>query len=102
MTHSPLFLIRPKLKLPAAITQPTSEGVNSITVYQPIVMMFAFCCQCEVTRTIGPGSKYRRIFETGKSAFVGRIIAVRQKVCGWRDVTHGMPSIELEFALLIV
>src|ERR1039458_8087363 len=38
-----------------------------------MVMMLVFCRQADVTSTMGPGSRYRRIFETGKSAFVGRL-----------------------------
>jgi hypothetical protein len=33
--------------------QPTSDGVNSITVCQPIVMMFDLPWQRDETRTIG-------------------------------------------------
>ena len=53
-----------------AITQPTSEGVNSITVCQPSVMMLFLPCQREDRSTIGPGSRNRRTWETGKSALV--------------------------------
>src|SRR5579875_82772 len=48
---------------------PTSAGVNSITVCQPMVMMFALPCQLEETSTTGPGSRYRRMRLTGKSLF---------------------------------
>ena len=51
--------------------QPTSEGLNSSTVCQPSVMTLCLPCQCEDTSTIGPGSRYRRTWLTGKSSFVG-------------------------------
>jgi hypothetical protein len=38
------------------MTQPTSDGVNSTTISQPIVMMFRLSPKAEVTSTIGPGS----------------------------------------------
>ena len=41
----------------AAITQPTSDGVNSITVCQPMVMMLRLPPKADVTSTIGPGSR---------------------------------------------
>src|SRR5262249_40349380 len=34
---------------------------------QPIVMMFILSFQTELTSTMGPGSRNRRTFETGKS-----------------------------------
>ena len=48
------------LWFPPAITQPISEGVNSMTVCHPIVMMFAFPFHHDDTSTMGPGSRYRR------------------------------------------
>src|SRR3954447_8086362 len=51
--------------------QPTSEGVNSRTVCQPRVMMLLWPAQREDTSTIGPGSRYRRTWLTGKSRFSG-------------------------------
>ena len=39
------------------MTQPTSEGVNSMTVCQPMVMMSVLPFQAEDTSTIGPGSR---------------------------------------------
>ncbi len=57
ITHSPLARIRSKLWFPPAMTQPTREGENSITVCQPIVMTFRSSFQAELTRTIGPGSR---------------------------------------------
>src|SRR4051794_27390793 len=74
MTHSPLFLIIPKLWLPEAITHPTSEGVNSITVCQPIVMMLALSRHLDETSTIGPGSRYRRTWPTGNALFLGGLV----------------------------
>src|SRR5450756_1452278 len=44
-----------------------------MTVCQPIVMMFAFPFHSDDTSTMGPGSRYRRMFETGKSDFAGRL-----------------------------
>src|SRR5690242_6226830 len=75
MAHCLLALIRPKLWLLLEIMQPTSDGVNSITVCQPIVMMFASPFQAELTSTIGPGSRNRRILETAKSRFEKAFIA---------------------------
>lgn len=46
-----------KLWLDEAMTQPTRDGVNSMTVCQPMVMMFARPCQRDDTSTIGPGSR---------------------------------------------
>ena len=37
--------------------QPTSEGVNSITVCQPMVMMSVSLPKRDDTSTIGPGSR---------------------------------------------
>jgi hypothetical protein len=54
MTHSLLRRIGPKLWLPLAITQPTRDGVNSITVCQPMVMMLRSSPCADVTSTIGP------------------------------------------------
>src|SRR5215203_2015961 len=51
--------------------QPTSEGVNSRTVCQPRVMMLVWPAQREDTSTMGPGSRYRRTWLTGKSRFSG-------------------------------
>ena len=39
ITHSLLRRTRSKVWLPPAMMQPTSDGVNSITVCQPMVMM---------------------------------------------------------------
>src|SRR5271170_1122289 len=50
--------------------QPTREGENSMTVCQPMVMMLAFPCRAELTSTTGPGSRNRRISETGRSFFL--------------------------------
>ncbi len=36
---------------------------------QPIVMMFVLSFHEELTSTMGPGSRYRRISESGKSLF---------------------------------
>ena len=47
----------PKLWLAEEITQPTSEGVNSITVCQPSVMMLVSPRQADDSSTIGPGSR---------------------------------------------
>src|SRR5215217_7685147 len=54
-----------------AIMQPTREGVNSRTVCQPRVMMLLWPAQREDTSTMGPGSRYRRTWLTGKSRFSG-------------------------------
>src|SRR4051794_16226316 len=54
-----------------AIMQPTSEGVNSRTVCQPRVVMLLWPAQREDTSTMGPGSRYRRTWLTGKSLFSG-------------------------------
>src|SRR5436190_15485690 len=43
---------------------------------QPIVMMLVLPFQAELTSTIGPGSRNRRIFDTGKSFFVKALIAL--------------------------
>src|SRR5829696_8138751 len=51
--------------------QPTREGVNSRIVCQPSVMILCLPCQREDTNTIGPGSRYRRTWLTGKSSFGG-------------------------------
>src|SRR5439155_22773830 len=50
--------------------QPTSDGSSIITMCQPIVMMFRWPLCAELTKTTGPGSKKRRTFATGKSAFL--------------------------------
>ena len=60
--HSRLRRIISKLWLALEMTQPTSKGVNSTTVRQPIVMMFVGAsCDDETVRrrngTIGPGSR---------------------------------------------
>ncbi len=55
--------------------QPISDGTNSITVCQPMVMMLVSPFQAELTKTIGPGSRSRRIFDTGRSFFVTAFIA---------------------------
>ena len=39
------------------MTHPTSDGVNSITVCQPIVMMLRLSSSADETITIGPGSR---------------------------------------------
>ena len=57
MTHAPLSRIMRKLWLPPEIMQPTSDGVNSITVCQPSVMMLALPFHRDDTSTIGPGSR---------------------------------------------
>ena len=64
------------LRLPLEIMQPMSDGWNSITVCQPMVMMLVLPFQAELTRTIGPGSRNRRIFDTGKSFFVKVLISL--------------------------
>ena len=69
ITHSRLLRMISKLKLLLAITHPTKEGENSMTVCHPRVMMLAFPFQAELIRTIGPGSRKRLISETGKSFF---------------------------------
>ena len=56
--------------------QPIRDGVNSMTVCQPIVMMLVSPFQAELTSTMGPGSRNRRIFDTGKSFFVNAFIRV--------------------------
>jgi hypothetical protein len=47
-----------------------SDGENSITMCQPMVMMLVSFLCAELTRTIGPGSRKRRMFQTGKSFLV--------------------------------
>src|SRR6516225_11926952 len=51
------------------------EGSKSMTVCQPMVMMLVWPLHAELTSTIGPGSRKRRIWETGRSfleaAFMG-------------------------------
>lgn len=47
--------------------QATRDGVNSITVCQPSVMMLVLPFQAELISTIGPGSRKWRTSETGKS-----------------------------------
>src|SRR5262245_32018115 len=51
------------------------EGSNSMTVCQPMVMMLVLPFEAELTSTIGPGSRKRRTWETGRSflgvAFMG-------------------------------
>src|SRR5947207_15526005 len=56
--------------------QPISDGSNSMTVCQPMVMMLVSPFQAELTSTIGPGSRNRRICDTGKSFFVKALIAL--------------------------
>src|SRR5438067_2904610 len=56
--------------------QPISDGSNSMTVCQPMVMMLLSPFQAELTSTIGPGSRNRRIFDMGKSFFVTALIAL--------------------------
>src|SRR5215470_469191 len=46
------------------------EGSNSMTVCQPMVMMLVLPFEAELTSTIGPGSRKRRTWETGRS-FLG-------------------------------
>src|SRR5262245_893596 len=46
------------------------EGSNSMTVCQPMVMMLVWPFQAELTSTTGPGSRKRRIWETGR-CFLG-------------------------------
>src|SRR5437667_11310504 len=41
---------------------------------QPIVIMLVLPFQAELTSTIGPGSRNRRIFDTGKSFFAKALI----------------------------
>src|SRR5215468_5441097 len=43
------------------------EGSKSMTVCQPMVMMLVWPLHAELTSTIGPGSRKRRIWETGRS-----------------------------------
>src|SRR5689334_21034754 len=43
------------------------EGSNSMTVCQPRVMMLVWPLHAELTSTMGPGSRKRRIWETGRS-----------------------------------
>jgi hypothetical protein len=57
ITHAPLLRIMRKLWLPLAMTHPISDGVNSMTVCQPIVIMLVLFRQRDETSTIGPGSK---------------------------------------------
>jgi len=52
------------------MTQPISDGVNSITVCQPIVMTLRCRFQAEDASTTGPNSKKRRIPATGKSTLL--------------------------------
>ncbi len=42
-----------------------------MTVCQPTVMMFALFSRHDDTSTIGPGSRWRRIWLTGKSLLLG-------------------------------
>ena len=70
ITHSLFFLIISKLWLEPAMIQPKSEGVNSIIVCQPIVIMLDSPFHVELTSTIGPGSRNRLICEVGKSFFL--------------------------------
>jgi hypothetical protein len=70
IAHCRLCRIRSKLWLPPEIRQATSDGENSITMCQPMVMtLVSFLC-AELTRTIGPGSSKRRMLWTGKSFFL--------------------------------
>ena len=57
ITHSPLSRIMGKLWLALEMTHPTSAGVNSIIVCQPMVMMLVRPCQEDDTSTMGPGSR---------------------------------------------
>jgi hypothetical protein len=57
ITHSRLSRIGSKLQLPPAMTQPISDGVNSITVYHPIVVMLRLSSSADDTITIDPGSR---------------------------------------------
>src|SRR4026208_2193781 len=45
-------------------------GSNSITMCQPMVMMLVLALHAELTSTIGPGSRKRRMLDTGKSVFL--------------------------------
>jgi hypothetical protein len=46
-----------KLWLAFDMQQATSDGENSNTICQPMVMMFVFRFHAELTNTTGPGSK---------------------------------------------
>ena len=57
ITHSLLRRIISKLWLELEMQQPTSDGENSNTMCQPMVMMLVFPFHAELTSTAGPGSK---------------------------------------------
>ena len=57
ITHSLLRRITSKLWLALDMQQATSDGENSNTMCQPIVIMLVFPFHAELTRTTGPGSK---------------------------------------------
>ena len=61
ITHCRLLRIISKLWLPPEIRQVTSDGENSITMCQPMVMMLVSSLKAELTSTIGPGSRKRRM-----------------------------------------
>src|ERR1700740_320006 len=92
MTHSRLLRMISKLKLPFAITHPTRDGENSMTVCHPRVMMLAFPFQAELIRTIGPGSRKRLISETGKSFLVYFFVWSVRQIVGRFDREDTPPS----------
>src|SRR5882757_4725802 len=49
---------------------PINAGLNSITVYQPIVMILFFSFHRELTSTMGPGSRYFLILSRGRLIFL--------------------------------
>ena len=57
ITHSRLRRIISKLWLELEMQHATSDGENSNTMCQPMVMMLVFPFHAEVTSTTGPGSK---------------------------------------------
>jgi hypothetical protein len=57
ITHSWLRRIISKLWLALEMQQATSDGENSNTMCQPMVMMLVFSFHAELTSTTGPGSK---------------------------------------------
>src|SRR5579871_2085896 len=56
--------------------QHTRAGENSMTMCQPMVMMLVRSLCAELTSTIGPGSRNRRMLWTEKSAFLYFVMEV--------------------------
>jgi hypothetical protein len=60
-----------RLEFPAQVDGAAGDHEDAVApVCQPMVMMLDFPFQAELTSTIGPGSRNRRISERGKSCFL--------------------------------